>query len=274
MGELHLPNRVAFEKLSWSIRPIGSMESTDPEFGKYGLKAQSLIPETRAIDKEFVTFPRRVGSCVLLEYSGKYFAAFTRHQYSQLSNDLDLSQSINNLCIYVDYEGGTTNIPICDLLLPTHKTEDDLNDIAIAVVHPHFHSHKHQSYFFPVAEKRKLPMGTLGIAVGYRYDAPFDTTKYSLSLHDVTAFPGEIVAYSDNQRSMLGTFKYEHDGNPLDGMSGGGVFTSELGKDSLILSFAGLIVRGGNGWIYFLSNERIVGILDDYVKGKPVYGDI
>lgn len=274
IGSLHLPAPVAFEKLSFCVRPIGAFEKTLDGQMEFGIQVSELNVDTREIENEFSVFPRRIGSTVLLEYRGAYFAIFTQHQFDQISESKNLKDSIEQLWIFVEYPEGTSNLPVETALIASQESDDDLNDIVVAVISRNFLTEQQRTLFFPVALQENIPTKTNVIAAGYRYDAKFDTLKHALSLHDITCFSGELEGYSQNQKSMFGVLKCKADGNSFDGMSGGGVFSVELNDETFKLSFVGMIIRGGGEYIYFLNNQRIIGILQDYTDGKSIFGDI
>ena len=67
-----------------------------------------------------------------------------------------------------------------------------------------------------------------------------------------------------------GTVKYENDGEPLDGFSGGAVFLARLDphprtETTFVMFIDGIIQRGGSGYLHYLTIERILDEIDKRV---------
>ena len=271
VGGLSLPNKVAFEKLSYSIRPLGSFSR--PYEGMEHLRAYSIDVLSGKRNRQ-AFYPTRTGSATLVSYRHRRFALFTRHQFRIIAGNNDLKEAIESLVIYIADDKETSNLPIEDLLFTEQESDDDLNDLVVAVIHDRVWVKRHYSFFFPIGIADNLPAATDLIAAGFTYRPGYNPISHALGVSDITAIAGKLNGYLRRQRDMVGHMHYEGDRGSLDGISGGGVYALTATRESFVLTFAGIVIRGGNGHIYFLNNARIVRILEDYLNGCELLGNL
>lgn len=228
VGDVYLPNTTAFEKLSQSIRPFGIFDQQPTEYEEFFRHFVRIEGQQFRAGEKFPGVLTRLGSATLLTYKGRYFCIFTRHQLEIAFGANGASDMHKRIFIGMDYDGGTSGLAVQGLLMALQKSDDDLNDIVIAVIFDYFYRPEQRARFFPVQYHSKLPIGTNVIAAGYRYNAKHDITQHALSVYDTTCVSGVISEYHANQKDMYCTLRYENEVRDFDGMSGGAVYAIRL----------------------------------------------
>lgn len=212
------------------------------------------------------------GSCTLMIYRSRHLVLFTRHQIRLIDGETpeQFRQRMELLFVLMDDGQDTTNLPIKDFLFSFEVSEDaDEDDFVVGIVESSMMTDFMRSHFLPVERADRGRVGDQIISAGFlsanqRVEMFIGGLRNELSVR--TGVVGRRAPLS------TGTIAYEANADNLDGMSGGAVLAVRLhdvaAQDASFSCFLdGIVQRGGNGSIHYLTIERVLRRIDRHLAG-------
>lgn len=234
----------------------------------WGMKMHEIIGETRsaAVSRQLGI----QGTCTLLKYRDRHFAVFTRHQIAQIAGEtLELFEiRMDGLHVLMDDGRDGYNLPFNALLFSfDHQDDADEDDFVVVVIESQMLRPFMLECFFPIVRHSVGNIGDRALASGY----PMHLQE--LLMHtdgNRTRKAAKIGFLTQRSSGSQGVFEYENDGESVDGMSGGPVYvvrpsTDAIGGEQFEVFIDGIIQRGGNGYLRYLTIERILDKIDERV---------
>lgn len=235
--------------------PASALPSRLHKFG------QNLVASTH--DKDYPV--RLLGSATGLNYRNIKFLVCTAHQIKDVSEE-DVGIVVPGKDIYMN-SAGYTRFRVSDMLL-----EDDSYDLCAFDFTPQTTSHPELARRFFNLNRHEILTNNDEIAGYFAYGCAFDDQKYDIFddnhlgtvIRTMTCEPQGKYADRD-----LGVCKMtsEMDFDP-NGLSGGPVFAAVLKNTEIVLRFAGVINRSGNGIIHFIKAEAVLNLLNGTLNYK------
>ena len=222
-GGLYIPHRNVDAVLARSVRPL-IFENDTPEY-----------------------LYSRSGSCTLLHYRGQYFCALTKHQ----NRDFALAA----VRVVKGFSGGAS-LAFDSFFSVDPVGGEEFEDICVFRVARSVHQTANLNDFFPLAPSEPpIEKSRLLIAIGVpthmstiEYEpAQIRATTVTLPCRYVRKLIGPARTCQLEVLSSEGKLPKNL---PLDGMSGGGVYSIDGNLGGYKVYFRGIIVRGGRDHIY------------------------
>ena len=250
------------ERAGRFVRPLCFADQGN-EF--YGLRTIELTHPDGPLERNLIIGYQ--GSCSLINYRDRYFALFTRHQIASVGEETRDQFAARMSLIYVLMDDGrdSTNLPISAILSPGVLSHDpDCMDFVIALVERSMITPFMIDQFFPVDERYFGSVGSFALAAGF----PSADQKILMEIGGLhTPIACKSGRIQRREVGATGTMNYPVDELPMDGFSGGAVITvgrnaNDDAASQFISHFNGLIQRAGNGFVHFLTTERITLEID------------
>ena len=205
-----------------------------------------------------------IGSSTLLRAKDQLFAACTRHQL-QLQTTAKFDESHVAHIRVTSYEKNTlTNIPLDGVQFVADNLDEAFSDLLLFRVAADWDALNQERVYFTLLRKPLSKKRTKSWIVGFpsnQNHLDMDAKNYS-SVCRVVGCQYD-PSYRTNNRHFR-RFKLDRLEKNLDGYSGGAVFTlfGETGAHEII--FDGLIIRGGENYVYAIAPEIISRLANEF----------
>jgi hypothetical protein len=186
------------------------------------------------------------GSCTLIRCNQIHLVIFTEHQRQDASPA--------QIRVVSGFEGG--NCLVCETFLEVKKLEgeeyEDLRGLKIATAR---HSPEELKDFFPLSHAPPIESSRILIAVGL-------PSKHSGVDYDPTNVRGATItipcSYEGLSTHVRGFHRVRmktlpgHENYPVDGLSGGAMFSVDGTPGNYQANIRGIILRGGRGLLHYV----------------------
>ncbi len=222
-----------------------------------------LCNTVRAVfyEAEFTKFLGYGGSATLLNFDGLEIIALTRHQASLNRYGTPNSDIIGSIRISRLENGILKNIPFNEIVFANSKSGKEPEDIICLKA---IKMQKESPYYFKIYDVNKFKYLT-SVMVGY--PTMPDIMDYDKQHAKVYPAIKDCRKKESGRLKLEGVASYTYVDNgkfPIDGFSGGAVFSLVEANNGLEIVFEGIIVRAGNGIVHIVKREILRNIVKSF----------
>jgi hypothetical protein len=239
-----------------AIKIRGLIHKPSADFVGIISRSVQLIALQSDAHPEYIGFS---GSCSLLKTHGCLFVSCTRHQLGVKAAEQPGKELLEAVRVPQNYNRiQLKNIPLGMCYFETSSKDEEYHDCLVFAVDKSWESIARESpYFFDLSPNVTSDKRHASWAIGCSNSRT--KMQYEPShLHVVTMGIGCIKDnhYQSNAQ-FSSRYQYKDEGQNLDGISGGAIFSliGETGHWEIV--FEGLILRAGKGSIYCLDRSYI-----------------